>query len=64
MRHEHVELFEGALIEKQFDTLARRQLAASVLRLNALYAAAQSRRGATMFETFDNVFHKPALSFW
>ena len=45
---EHVELLERALVEQQLDALARGQLAAGVLRLDALLAAAElgARRGA------------------
>ena len=38
---EHVELLERALVEQQLDALARGQLAALVLRLDALLAAAE-----------------------
>jgi len=40
---EHVELLERALVEQQFDALARGQLAALVLGLDAALAAAQPR---------------------
>jgi hypothetical protein len=40
---EHVELLERAAIEQKFDALARRQLAARVLRLDALFAPAESK---------------------
>ena len=39
---EHVELLERALVEQQFDALARGQLAALVLGLDARLAAAQA----------------------
>ena len=48
MLDEHVEFLERALVEQQLDALARGQLAAGVLRLDALLAAAElgRRRGA------------------
>ena len=47
---EHVELLEGALVEQKLDALAGRQLAAAVLRLDALFAAAEAGLGADMFK--------------
>jgi hypothetical protein len=41
---EHVPLFEAALVEQQFDALARGELALGVLGVDALLAAAQARR--------------------
>jgi hypothetical protein len=35
MGHEHVEFFKAALIQQQFDPLARGQLALGMLRINA-----------------------------
>ena len=40
---EHVELLEGARVEQELDALAGGQLAAAVLRLDALLAAAEAR---------------------
>ena len=54
---EHVELLEGALVEQKLDALAGRQLAAAVLRLDALLAAAEARLGAPLFKPFEHVFH-------
>jgi len=48
MLHEHIELLEGALVEQQLDALARRELAAAVLRFDALVAAAEARRIAPL----------------
>ena len=54
---EHVELLERALVEQQFDALARGQLAAGVLRLDALLAAAEFCARAALFEGFEDVLH-------
>ena len=43
MRHERIQLHEAAFVEQQLDALARRQLAAFVLLLDALLAAAELR---------------------
>ena len=59
---EHVELLEGALVEQKLDALAGRQLAAAVLRLDALLAAAEARLGAPLFEPFEHIFHGWSLS--
>jgi len=65
MLHEHIELLEGALVEQQLDALARRELAAAVLRFDALVAAAEARRIAPLFETVDDMLHGTlALSFF
>ncbi len=55
---EHVELLERAVIEQQLDALARRELAARVLRRDALLAAAEPRLRAPVFEPFEHVFHE------
>ena len=54
---EHVELLERALVEQKLDALARGQLAAGVLRLDALLAAAELGAGAALFEGIQDVFH-------
>ena len=54
---EHVEFLERALVEQKLDALARGQLAAGVLRLDALEAAADFRAGAPLFKGFQNVLH-------
>ena len=56
MLDEHVELLETALVEQQLDALARGQLAAGVLRLDALLAAAAFCAGAALFEGVQDVF--------
>src|SRR6202011_5818479 len=55
---EHVELLERALVEQQFESLARRELAALVLRLDTALAAAHARVGAPRLELFENVLHR------
>ena len=56
---EHVELLERALVEQQFDALARGQLAALVLGLDARLAAAQAGVLPPLLEFVENVFHGP-----
>jgi hypothetical protein len=56
---EHVELLETALVEQQLDALPRGQLAAGVLRLDALLAAAKPCAGAALLKGFQDVFHWP-----
>src|SRR5205085_2865896 len=51
---EHVELLERALVHEQLDTLARRELAALVLRLDARLATAFARIGAAAFKFVDD----------
>ena len=59
---EHVELLEGVLVHQELDALARGELAALVLRLDAPLAAAAARAAAALFEPVDNVLHfSPAL---
>ena len=54
---EHVELLERIRVEQQFDALARRQLAAGVLRRDARFAAAQAGLAAAFVEILDDLFH-------
>ena len=61
MLDEHVELLERALVEQQFDALPRGQLAAGVLRLDALLAAAELGAGAALLEGVQDVFHGQLL---
>ena len=58
---EHVELLEGVRVEQQLDALARRQLAARVLRLDARLAAAHPGALAAFFEFGEDVLHGAAL---
>jgi hypothetical protein len=55
--HEHVEFLEGTMIEQQFNPLSRCQFALGMLRGNALFTAAKTRRIATPFQLVENVFH-------
>ena len=57
MLDEHVEFLERALVEQQLDALPRGQLAAGVLRLDALFAAAELGAGAPFFEGVQDIFH-------
>ncbi len=57
MLDEHVEFLERALVEQQFHPLARGQLAALVLRLDARLAAPDARLGAAQFQPVEDVFH-------
>ncbi|MOA14594.1 hypothetical protein D3C78_1347040 [compost metagenome] len=57
MLDKHVPLFEGAVVEQQFDALARRQLAFLVLRVDTLLSTAESRLLALVFESLKNVLH-------
>ena len=57
MGDEHVELFEGAVIQQQVDAFARGQLAAGMLRFDALEAAAKTGRCAALFKTIENMLH-------
>jgi hypothetical protein len=54
---EHVELLERAFVEQELDALAGGELAALVLRLDALVAAAGPRLFAALFEFVEDVFH-------
>lgn len=48
MFDKHIEFFEGAFIEKQLNPLARRELAARMLRIDTLLPAAQTRLRAPL----------------
>ena len=61
---EHVELLERALVHQQFDALARGELAALVLRLDALLAAAAARAGAPLLELVEDILHVPPAPVW
>ena len=54
---EHVEFLERSLVEQQLDALAGGQLAAGVLRLDALLAAAELRTGTTVFKGVQDILH-------
>ena len=61
---EHVELLERILVHEQLDALARGELAALVLRLDAPLAAPAARAGAALVEPVENVLHGPLLACW
>ena len=56
----HVELLERVLVEQQLDALARGQLAALVLGVDARLAAAETGLVAPPLEFLDDVFHGSA----
>ena len=57
MFDEHVEFLETALVEQEIDPLPRGQLAARVLRRDALLAAAEPCARAPFFKGVQNVLH-------
>src|SRR6185437_4180794 len=58
MFDEHVELLERAGIEEEFEALARGELAAGVLGVDALLATAELGGGAAFFEFDKDIFHR------
>src|SRR5262249_3453551 len=54
---EHVELLERALVHQEIEPLAGGELAARMLRLDAPFAAAGPRAGASPFEIVLYVLH-------
>src|SRR6202020_2130571 len=59
---EHVELLERAAVHQEFDALARGELAALVLGLDAGVAAALPRADAAFLKLVENVLHDPLLA--
>jgi hypothetical protein len=57
MFNEHVNFFKAIRVEQQVEALARGQLSASVLRLNAILATAQTGNSTALFEFFNNISH-------
>src|SRR5205814_6702162 len=57
MLDEHVELLERVLVHQKLDALARGQLAALVLGIDARLPAAEPRIRAPSLELFQDVFH-------
>ena len=53
----HVEFFERALIEQDFDPLARRQLSLAMLRVDTLLPAAQPRFSPATFQFVQHFLH-------
>ena len=64
MLDEHVEFLETALVEQKLDALPCGQLAAGMLRLDALFAAAELGAGAPFLEGIQDVLHvlPPAIA--
>src|SRR5947209_5968069 len=60
MLDEHVELFEGSMVEQELDALARRQLTARMLCVDTRLAAARTRVGASLIEIVENMLHRLA----
>jgi hypothetical protein len=54
---EHVEFLKAALVEQKLDALACGQLAAGVLRLDALLAAAELGAVAAFLKGIQDIFH-------
>jgi hypothetical protein len=57
---EHVPLLEGALVEHNLQTFARRQLALAVLSIDPALAAACAGVGALFLQLPDDVLHAPS----
>jgi len=53
----HVELLEGALVEQELEPLPRGELAAGVLRLDALEASPFPRPSPPDLELFNDFLH-------
>ena len=58
---EHVELFEAALVEQDFDPFAGGQLALGVLGVDAFLATAKARLGAAVLEFLQDILHESPL---
>ena len=61
MLHEHVELLERTLVQKDVDAFACRQLAALVLCIDTRLAAAHAGALAPDFELVENFLHDPSV---
>lgn len=62
MFDEHVELLKRAFVEEEVDALARRQLAALVLGVDARLAAAEAGDAAAPFQFLENFLHAISLA--
>ena len=62
MLDEHIKFFKGAIIKQEIDPLSRREFPARVLRCYPLCAATQPCLGTTVFQAFQNVFHRAPLT--
>jgi hypothetical protein len=58
---EHVELLEGPFVQQDVDPLARRQLAAPVLGVDAALPASQPRCLAPVLQFGQDILHHPPL---
>ena len=58
MGHEHVVFLKAALIQKQFDPLAGRQLALGMLRVDPCLPATQTGPCTPLFQFLKDVFHR------
>ncbi|MPN33676.1 hypothetical protein SDC9_181167 [bioreactor metagenome] len=54
---EHVPLFEAAVIEEQFDALARGELALGVLGVDTLLAATEAGLGTLLVQLANDLLH-------
>ncbi len=54
---EHVELFEGVLVQQQVQALTGGELALGVLAVDPLAAAAGPRLGAALLQLLEDVLH-------
>src|SRR5262245_28339745 len=54
---EHVELLEGAFVQQKLDAFARRELAAPMLRVDALLSTAELGIGTPFRKLFENLVH-------
>jgi hypothetical protein len=61
MLDEHIDLLERVEVEQQLQPLARRQLAALVLRRNPPRPATELRRRALSVKSLQNLPHRPPL---
>src|SRR5260370_3185285 len=61
MHDEHGESLERVAVHQEFHALARGELAALVLRVDAGLAPAQSRAGAARLKLVDDVLHGPSM---
>ena len=57
MRHEHVELLEGAFVEQHLDALAGRVLTLGMLGVDTLLTASETRGFAVLDQLVDLVLN-------
>jgi hypothetical protein len=61
MFDEHVEFFEGTLVEKDLEPLTGGELSATVLRVDAGLAAAKPGDFAAAFQFLQDFLHDPPI---